>query len=521
VISLGDVGSAMEIALRTHAPLIYAAWYLPLFLTAEVGTPGAIESERAAMESARLYSAVPSIAINLVVILAGIAAFALYRSQREHAEYLWLGLSLTMLGTSYLTLSCTMSGITALALNNFLADPLVYISTIMQIQFTFSFAGKRISRPWRVYEYLLLVPILLNGLMSAGVIPSTFYLLLEGLVVLPAAVLLPILLLLWYRSGNREAGWLILPSLLPLATSSMLNVGTASVYFGWGFADFLQNPIPLGPVPLQPTDIGDFLFVLAIGLVMFFRFTRVSREQARAAAELDAAREIQQKLVPARLPEVEGYAMEAAYFPAEEVGGDFYQVLALRDGSHLVVVGDASGKGLKAAMTGTLALGALRTLAGEGLGPAALLIRLNRQIVEARDEGFITCLCARITAGGEVTVANAGHLAPYCDGEEMALESGLPLGMTLDAAYAEHAFCLPPGQRLTMLSDGVVEATNVRRELFGFERTQAISGQSAESIAEAARCFGQQDDITVLTLTRVKVGNEAAAKRVAAVLAPA
>lgn len=518
VISLGDVGSAMELALRTHAPLIYTTWHLPLFLTAELGTPEAIESERAAMESARLYSAIPSIAINLEVILAGIGAFALYRSQRHHAEYMWLGLYLTLLGSSYLTLACTMSGITPLSLNNFLADPLVYISTIMQIQFTFSFAGKRISRPWRAYEYLLLVPLLLNGLMSAGVIPSTFYLLMEGLIVLPAAMLLPVLLLLWYRSGNREAGWLILPSLLPLVTSSMLNLGTASLYFGWGFADFLQNPIPLGPVSLQPTDVGDFLFVLAIGVVMFFRFTRVSREQAHVAAELDAAREIQQKLVPAQLPEVEGYAMEAAYFPAEEVGGDFYQVLALRDGSHLVVVGDVSGKGLKAAMTATLALGALRTLAGEGIGPAAVLIRLNRQIVEARDEGFITCLCARITVQGEVTVANAGHLAPYCNGEEIALESGLPLGMTPDATYAEQALSLEPGQRLTLMSDGVVEAMNVQRELFGFARAQAISRQSAASIAEAARCFGQHDDITVMALTRVEVGKEVLAKSSAAVL---
>ncbi len=152
VIPLSGTGSEMEIALRTHAPVIYTTWHLPLFLTAAVGTAGAIDNERAAMQSQRLYSALPSIAMNLIVILAGFGAFALYRSQRKHAEYLWLGLYLTLLGTSYLVLGCTMSGISPLALNSFLADPLVYIFTIMQIQFTFAFAGKPIGRLWRAYE---------------------------------------------------------------------------------------------------------------------------------------------------------------------------------------------------------------------------------------------------------------------------------------------------------------------------------------------------------------------------------
>ena len=95
-----------------------------------------------------------------------------------------------------------------------------------------------------------------------------------------------------------------------------------------------------------------------------------------------------------------GYEVEAAYFPAEEVGGDFYQVLESKGGAKLVVVGDVSGKGLKAAMTGTLAMGALRALATEGLGPGALLMRLNRQLLETSDEGFVTCICARVEPEG-------------------------------------------------------------------------------------------------------------------------
>jgi serine phosphatase RsbU (regulator of sigma subunit) len=228
----------------------------------------------------------------------------------------------------------------------------------------------------------------------------------------------------------------------------------------------------------------------------------VSRERARSAAELEAAREIQQRLVPASLPALAGYKLEAAYRPAEEVGGDFYQVLSQSDGSALVVVGDVSGKGLKAAMTGALAIGALRTLAAENLGPAALLSRLNRQIRDTQDSGFITCLCTRIGPEGAVTVANAGHLSPYRRGEEIPIDSGLPLGIDAGIEYAETQFRLEPGDTLTLISDGVVEAMNSEGQLYGFERTRAISTQSAGSIASAAQAFGQEDDITVLTVER-------------------
>jgi hypothetical protein len=100
--SLAKVGTELEIALRTHATPVYTEWHLPLFLTVSLGTPGAIENEQLAMESQRLYSALPSIAINLVLMLAGLAAFALFRSQRTHTEYLWLGVYLFLLGASNL-----------------------------------------------------------------------------------------------------------------------------------------------------------------------------------------------------------------------------------------------------------------------------------------------------------------------------------------------------------------------------------------------------------------------------------
>ncbi len=502
IIPLRDDQDDFVLALRTRATSTYTIWHLPLFLTLAVGSADAIDNERASFESGRLYAAIPSLAINLIVVLAGIAAFALHRSQPGHAEYIWLALYLLLLGISNGLLYSSAAGVVPLALNNWLADPLIFVFTILQIQFTFSFAGQPITRVWRAYQYILLLPFIPHVLVAMGKISSSAYILIEAAAILPAALLLPVLLLLWYRRGNHEAGWLILPSLFPASTAALYDLGSASIFTGWGKLDFLANPLQLGPIPLQISDLAEFLFVLAIAVVMFFRFTRVSREQSRVAAELEAAREIQQRLVPAQLPLVHGYAIEAAYFPAQEVGGDFYQILDQGDGTQLLVVGDVSGKGLKAAMTSTLALGALRALATEGLGPGTVLGRLNQQLAGASEGGFITCVCVRMRKDGQLTVANAGHLAPYHRGEEMRLAPDLPLGIVAGNSYAEHEFRMEPGDCLTLISDGVVEARSADGSLFGFDRTRSISRQTAEAIAAAARAYGQEDDITVLTLVR-------------------
>jgi hypothetical protein len=501
-IPLNVPGTDLEIALRTSTPPSYRQWHLPLFLTVSLGTPDSIENERQSLESARIYSVMPAIGINLLLMLAGITVFALYRSQPQRREYLWLGLYLFLQGTSYMIWGLQQTGILPLSANFLGSDPLLYLIAFAQIEFTFSFGGLRVGRLWRAYECLLLAPLPLILLSWRGHFSSDAYVVIEALMLVPVAVLLPILLLVWYRRGNREAGWLILPSLLPAATVSLYDLGTLSIFLGWQRLDFLDDPIQFGPTPVQLGDLGDFLFLLAIAVVMFFRFTRVSREQARAAAELGAAREIQQRLVPASLPELTGFHIETAYLPAQEVGGDFYQVLEQADGYALIVVGDVSGKGLKAAMTGALAIGALRTLAAEHYSPGTLLARLNRQIVSTQESGFIACLCLRISAQGAVTLANAGHLSPYLHGEEVEVDSGLPLGLSAAADYDETALQLAPGDTLTLLSDGVVEAMNADHQLFGFERTAAISGQSAMQIAKTAELFGQEDDITVLTVQR-------------------
>ena len=116
------------------------------------------------------------------------------------------------------------------------------------------------------------------------------------------------------------------------------------------------------------------------------------------------------------------------------------------------------------------------------------------------DGGFTTCFVLRADPDGCVTAANAGHLAPYLDGRELLLEYGLPLGLAADSRYSESHFHIKPGEQLTLLTDGVPEARNAAGALLGFESTAALSNHSAEAIADAARRFGQDDDITVVKL---------------------
>jgi hypothetical protein len=505
---LHDVNGDFTISLRTRAPANYVDYKLPLFLSGRLGAPSDIEFAREALQAARLDGVWPSIAINLLLCIAGIAVLCLYFGQRAHRDYLYLGFYLFVLGLSNGLWNLQQSGVAPTALNILVSDPLIYLYSILQIEFTFSFVGKRPSKALRIYQASLLLPWILAGLCWTNRLPVDTYALIEAAITIPVAIILTTLLLVWYRRGNREAGWLIFPSLLPLLAGGLFDLGTTSIVLGWQKFDFLDSPLPVGLLRFQVPDLANLLFLIAILVVLFFRFARVSREQARTAAELGAAREIQQRLVPAVLPAVAGFRIAAAYLPAQEVGGDFYQILQLGNGAALLVVGDVSGKGLKAAMTGALAIGALRTLAAEDIGPAELLTRLNRQIHSAENGGFVTCLALRVASGGAVSLANAGHLPPYFNRKEVPLDSALPLGIVADSQFSETTLHLAPGEMLTLLTDGVVEARTAAGELFGFDRAAAISTQSAEAIARAAQQFGQEDDITVLTLTRLPASPE-------------
>jgi serine phosphatase RsbU (regulator of sigma subunit) len=295
---------------------------------------------------------------------------------------------------------------------------------------------------------------------------------------------------------------LISQRMRPLAVLSMAWAASTIIFIAsWGGASRfmgLPNFFQSGTATEYVQNLVGLCVIVALMGLLFRDQQRTVQERAALEGEMHAASEIQRMLAPTKIDTALGLKIDVAFHPMHEVGGDFYLCRVLPDGRQRVLVGDVSGKGAAAAMAATLLLGG--AAARDSDSPAGVLRHLNRVLCENRLSGFATCHCADLT-DGVLTVANAGHLAPYRNGEEVLLDSGLPLGIAPDSAYTETSFRLAPSDRLTFLSDGVVEAQNEQGDLFGFDRTRSISRHSAEDIARAAQAHGQQDDITVLTLT--------------------
>jgi hypothetical protein len=223
-----------------------------------------------------------------------------------------------------------------------------------------------------------------------------------------------------------------------------------------------------------------------------------ARARAAFAAELHAASTVQQLLLQSASRPTPGFQVESVYLPASEVGGDFFFVSSAPDGSLVAIVGDVSGKGLTAAMRVAMILGALRR--ETSYDPGEILFDLNNALIAQGQLGFTTACCIRISLSGEYTLSNAGHIAPYLSGRELETSSALPLGLVPDQIYDVTRGQLTSGERLVLLSDGVPEARSNSGELYGFERLSNLSLLAAQDIADAAQQFGQEDDITVLTL---------------------
>ncbi|HEV2135740.1 MAG TPA: PP2C family protein-serine/threonine phosphatase [Terracidiphilus sp.] len=464
-----------------------------------LGNSMVLERIRTATDAAHLFRLLPQSLLCVGELLGAMILLLAFRNDPRGQAFLWFAAFLLLDGSTSLESVFGRAYPLLPGKFGFLTDALGMIGRYAPlIGFIAAFTRVRLNRWVRGYQILLLVIPVLIGLpyliervtWLPRISSQTFGVVL--LVVEVPFVVGSLGFLSWkWRSGNTEAG-LLLPSFLLASIIELLGVLMPRLMrfhvlrFGFDF-----------------DDLSVFFFLVSIGPVLLFRYRRVNLEHAYATAELEAAREIQQRLVPNSIPTIAGCRIEAAYLPAQEVGGDFYQILSRSDGSVVIAVGDVSGKGLKAAMTGVLAIGSLRTLAFEGLGPGAILMRLNSELVRAGNGGFVTCFCGVLDVCGDLHFANAGHLAPFRNGREIEVAGTLPLGIDAKAVYDESTLTLDPGDHLTLLSDGVVEAKNATGELFGFERASQISGQTAQSIAEQAQRFGQTDDITVLTLNRL------------------
>jgi hypothetical protein len=431
---------------------------------------------------------------------------ALYRVLPDQKEYLTIALcgGFQLLGVCadfahvrlHLPLSGMVYGVGLFANAAYLA---------LQVEVVLRLVGLRPARWIRALQGVLILTAPLTVLSFAGMTPVWVQhtLTSPALIVLYLAV--PVYLFRELRRGNRDAPVLFAFQIV-WSTIGLLNEAGYYLAKAQVVTLFRQNLIrfDVGQFTILGTDIATIYFWVTLMVILVLRTVRIARERAEIAAEVEAARTVQQMLIPAVPPVTPGFAVESVYLPARQVGGDFFLVVPSGDGSLLIVTGDVSGKGLQAAMVVSTILGALRNESSRS--PATVLANLN-QVLLGQVRGFVTCTAALIAPDGRIALANAGNPAPYLNGRELAVSAGLPLGMVAGIGYEETAGQLARGETLTFISDGVVEATAaVTRELFGFERTQAISKQAANSIAEAARAFGigapQADDITVLTVAR-------------------
>lgn len=437
----------------------------------------------------------------------GIVALALFLAQRDRREYLWIFL-MAVSAALQMPISLYRLFHDLPAAWEYVREPLEIANLIFDTLMYFALLRVHVGRWIRILLSLAVFGMILSMIGTAhgvGTFLTTALTLLPVLTILAGVI--PVLLIVHLHRGNREAGILLVPAIL-----SSLNI-----YLEFGTFILLQVPAfaaassrfqrwlflsKIGPFVVNFGDVCDCLFVLSLAIIIVLRSTRISRQQALLEGELAAAREVQQVILPDQTEAVPGFTVESVYVPAQQVGGDFFQILPAPEGALLVVVGDVAGKGLPAAMLVSVLVGATRGVAEYTSDPSEMLASLNERLIGRVSGGFATALVAHIDANGTVSVANAGHLAPYLDGIEIELPGALPLGIESRARYRTIEFKLPAGSRLTFYSDGIVEAQNARGELFGFERSRELSTQPVAAIVEAAKQFGQQDDMTVIAITR-------------------
>ena len=495
---------------RQNVQIAIRVWHYPGFAAYIGGGPNhggglagdsqEIEHRNTQEKDTRLWLSASELTLGLLETLAGMGALCLFLLRRSEREYLWF--SLTMLFS---------------ASSEWLTLPGIWNEDLWQIAlYTVNAAAmfaiiafyRQLLRPKRTWllrlatasialQLLLFFTTFLPGFdlswVPVGRLNALFDFIFNGCII--------IVVFTRARQGLIDARLLLAPVIL--TTSQVLFSDGVKIANGQGFIDLTRYvTLTRKPFPILYSQVGDALFLLAVLAILILRFTRTRSQEERFASEVQAARSVQQYLIPEHLPDTPGLAIESVYKPAREVGGDFFQVLPDEaDGSVLIVVGDVAGHGMESGMLATLIVGAIRTAAEFTTDPGTILAVLNKRM---QGRGLATCLALRVERGGNAALANAGHLPPYLNGEELAMEGALPLGAIPGIDFPVLHFKLSEGDALMLMTDGVAEAQDDDGQLFGFDRIAEMlrKGVAAASLANAAQAFGQEDDITVLTVAR-------------------
>lgn len=446
-------------------------------------------------------------AYSIAASIFAITVFGLFAFRPKEREYLWFGLVILAKAIdAALNISKEIYAVPSIPIYDLLDSSCVAAAQIALLLFLARVLGLRRNWIWRTVATLAAISPLLAVMYWPGWLAVPVAGSLQILLLLPSSIWMLAVLVTRALRGNGTARLLIFPVFLAQGFWIADNVVISLAQFGLPIeARYLEKPLTLAPYEIHPAVLAELLVLLAMLAFLIQRFTAAHRREERFESELEAARQMQQVVLPAQIEQTPGFAVECIYLPSDRVGGDFFQIIPTSAGGLLVVAGDVAGKGLPAALMVSMLVGAVRADAVHTSDPAILLAALNESSCGHTHGKFTTCLCLHIDIAGNVEVANAGHLNPYLNGVEIATEPALPLGLVHKASYAKTRFAIGIGQRLTIVSDGVLEARSSEGELYGFERTCAISTRPATEIAAAARDFGQDDDITVLTIAYLGV----------------
>jgi hypothetical protein len=442
--------------------------------------------------------------LNLALTLG---ALLLYSTQRDRPEYLWLFLSglVAFPGDILQILALRHTFPSAWHFLDVINAASVYFAARMYC----TFAGHKLG--WKLNTFLAFLCVdqayfTWRFQLNVPSIKETIFIF--GLSTALNLCILPSILVRDVRRGNRATGLLLVPLVLAGEwTAIIFSLTTLSLIpslhsWAWNIENKVTASI-FGSLVLRYSTLLDIVSGFSLALVILIRSNQISRRQAFLETELANAREIQQIMLPESLPAVPGYRLDCAYEPALQVGGDFFQVVPLDDRRMLIITGDVTGKGLSAAMLVSVLIGAIRSIASSCQTPSDLLRHLNHQMTGKANNGFATAIAAVFDRHGAVTIANAGHLPPYLDGNEVELPGALPLGINDGTHYETAQIQLSAGSRLTFYSDGIIEAQNKNGQLLGFDRGRELSVQDAKAIVDAAKGFGQQDDMTVIIVERL------------------
>src|ERR671921_1074613 len=341
---------------------------------------------------------------------------------------------------------------------------------------------------------------------------------------------------LWSTRGTHLGDWLGIPPTGNHFTAtgiSVLRIAGGKVMENWTSIDLSPTEEELrwlteggewprsGEIPSTERDTSSPRWEGVLTRTLTWRFrVAEAQERERIEQELRVARQIQRELLPKTIPKLDGWRIATYYGPAREVGGDFYDFLDLKDGRLGLVVGDATGKGMPAALLMSTTRGMLRAVVQTLESPGEVLARVNEALVaEIPPSTFVTCFYGILEPkSGRFRYANAGHNLPCRrhDGQAEELRArGMPLGLMPGMSYEEKEAVLEAGESALFYSDGLVEAHDPEGEMFGFPRLRrmvaehaAEDGSLVDFLMDELRSFTggdgweQEDDITLVTLRR-------------------